>query len=278
MKLKNSFIIKKSNINFAQTLSCGQIFSYKIIQGGFCILSADKFAFVEEKKDTYEVKTNDGEYFKNFFNLQVDLDKIKTKLKSMHCLDKQISFGSGIRILKQDLLETIISFSISANNNIKRITKTLFDLRKNYGEKIYESLFSFPTLNQLTKLNETDWQRLGVGYRSSQIVKLVNQLSSGIGKDYKNWASLPTNQIKNNLIQLSSIGPKVADCILLFGYGRGDVFPVDTWIEKAYNENFGSSKNRLQIRQELIKKFGDLSGYAQQYLFFYQRENNKLTH
>lgn len=271
MKIKNSFIIPKSEIEFVQTLCCGQIFSYKIVEDGFVVYSKDKKAEIKEQEDHYIVFTDDIPYFKNFFDLNTSYMDIKNQLSKHKILEKPISFGSGIRILKQDLLEVIISFAISANNRISRIMSTLFYIREHFGKKI-EDYYAFPTLDELKTITEDDFKLASAGYRSKQLVKLVRQLSEC---DFYNWGTLPSDELKNKLIALSGVGPKVADCIMLFGYGKADVFPVDTWIEKMFNEYFGECHNRIKIRQELVKVFGNLSGYAQQYLFYYQREDAK---
>lgn len=271
MKFKNSFCIDKTEIDFLQTLSCGQIFSYKQTENGFLVFSGNKVAKVTENQDNFLVETDDEAYFKNFFDLETDYSQIKTQLLKHPVLEKPIGFGGGIRILRQDLLETIISFVISANNNIKRITNSVFFLRENFGEKVGE-FYSFPTLEKLKCLTEEDFKRAGTGYRSVQLVKLISQLSS---KEFLTWGNLPTESLKAKLIALSGVGPKVADCIMLFGYGKPDVFPVDTWIEKVYNQYFEPCTDRVKIRRNLVDKFKNLSGYAQQYLFFYQR-NKKI--
>lgn len=120
----------------------------------------------------------------------------------------------------------------------------------------------------MAKITEQNFRELGAGYRSPQLFKLIKQLQNA---DFYDWKDLKTEVLRNKLIALSGIGPKVADCILLFGYGKTDVFPVDTWIEKVYNQYYGASKNRVLIRSKLTEKFKTLSGYAQQYLFYYQR-------
>ena len=270
MQLKNSFYINKTEIDFLQTLSCGQIFSYKQTENGFLVFSGNKVAQITEQPEKYLIETLDVPYFKNFFDLDTNYSQIKNQLLKHQVLKEPIGFGAGIRILRQDLLETIISFVISANNNIKRITNSVFFIRENYGEKV-GNFYAFPTLEKLLSLSEDDFRKAGAGYRSAQLVKLIKQLSS---KEFLSWGSLPTETLKAKLVALSGIGPKVADCILLFGYGKSDVFPVDTWIEKVYNQYFEPCFDRVKIRRNLVDKFKELSGYAQQYLFFYQRSKN----
>ena len=269
MKFKNSFCIPKTDIDVFQTLACGQIFSYKEIKNCFWVYSADKVAVVQEYANYYLVQTDNIEYFKHFFDLETDYESIKTNLLKFDVMKQPIAYGKGIRILKQDVLETIISFVISANNNIKRIKGSVFYLREHFGENL-GGYFAFPSLKRLATLTEQDFRDAGAGYRSPQLVKLINELQQ---EDYLAWGNLPTETLKNKLVSLSGIGPKVADCIMLFAYGKTDVFPVDTWIEKVYNTFFEKCTDRKKIRRELVDKFKNLSGFAQQYLFFYQREN-----
>ena len=208
-------------------------------------------------------------YFENFFDLQTDYDDIKSKLQGDEILRDKVIFGQGIRILRQNLLEVVVSFCISANNNIKRITKSLFYLREKFGNK-KDGFFAFPTLNQLSKMTENDFLSLGVGYRAKQLVKLVSQLQQ---VDINSWTAFDTDTLRAKLVALSGIGPKVADCILLFGYGRTDVFPVDTWIAKSFKKDFQNITDRKIMRQILVQKYQNLAGYAQQYMFFYAREH-----
>jgi N-glycosylase/DNA lyase len=264
---QQKFNVSKKEINFAQTLKCGQIFSYKQINDRFIIFSKDKKAEVVENDSDYTVFTDDIAYFKNFLDLETDYNAIKEKLIKDKLLFEPINFGSGIRILRQDILEVIIAFVFSANNNIKRITSSIFALREKFGSK-KNDFFTFPTLEQLSKITEQDFKDVGAGYRASQLVKLIKQLQN---TDINQLRKSDTKAIRNYLIGLSGIGPKVADCILLFGFNRTDVFPVDTWIEKVYNLYYKKCDNRILIRKNLIQKYGNLSGYAQQYLFYFQR-------
>lgn len=268
-KLKNSFTISKKDINLYQTLSCGQIFSYKQINSGYLVFSGQEFAYIKETIGDYLVRCDNVDYFKNFFDLNTNYDKIKETLVQFEVMKAPIEFGGGIRILRQDILETIISFVISANNNIKRITNTVFYLREHFGNKI-GNFYAFPTLIQLEKITEQDFRSAGAGYRSPQLVRLIKELKNS---GYERWGQLETEVLKNKLVALSGIGPKVADCIMLFAYGKTDVFPVDTWIEKVYNNFFQKCTDRKEIRRKLVDKFKNFSGFAQQYLFFYQREN-----
>ena len=136
-----------------------------------------------------------------------------------------------------------------------------------------QGYYAFPTKNQLMELSEKDFLDLGAGYRAKYLFNVVRQVDE---KELESWDMLSTKELRSKLIGLSGVGPKVADCIMLFGYNRQDVFPVDTWIEQMYNEFIDPNEhNRNKIREKLIEMFGNLSGYAQQYLFYYQRSGKQ---
>ena len=181
---------------------------------------------------------------------------------------RPLLFGYGIRILNQNLMETLVSFIISANNNISRIKAILDRIREKLGKRIENNVFSFPDFSRLKKQNEEFFKSVGCGYRSKYLVKVFSQVTPEMLEE---WKELDSQVLRRKLVDLSGVGPKVADCIMLFGYHRGDCFPVDTWIEQMHNKYFTPLVNRETIRNNLVGIFGDLSGYAQQYLFYYQR-------
>lgn len=269
---KNKIIIQgKEDFCPKHILECGQIFSYKEDGDKYIVYSANKMAMVYSSETGYIIETKNPEYFVRFFDLETDYAKIKNQLKTNHkFLENAINFGQGIRILNQDIFETIISFIVSANNNIKRIQKILFSIREKFGKNMGE-YFSFPTIHELEKATVEDFKQMGAGYRAEYLYKVVRQLKN---ENLADWEKLPTNNLSLKLLSLMGVGQKVADCIMLFAFSRKDVFPVDTWIEKVYCTYFTKEQNRKKIRQALLSTFNNLSGYAQQYLFYSQRSNN----
>lgn len=264
----NTVFVSKEDFNIKHTLCCGQIFSYKKTENSYVVYSLCHKAELYEENDCIKIVCDDVKYFENFFDLKTDYSKIKQDLNKYPIMKKPIEFGYGIRILKNDKFEALISFIISANNNIKRIQKIIEELKCKYGEK-REDFYAFPTRKELLNATEKDFLELSTGYRAKYLYKVLRQVDENTLEE---WALLDTPNLREKLISLAGVGPKVADCIMLFGYYRQDVFPVDTWIAQMYNEYFDEKeKNRIKIRQNLVKKFGNLSGYAQQYLFYYQR-------
>ena len=262
-------------------LECGQVFRFvrhrekENIDIKYCytVFSKDKSATIYEYFDRAEIFTTDISYFINYFDLDKDYNKIKSFLIKDNILAQAVSYGYGIRILRQDKLETIISFIISANNNIKRIQKSLFALCENYGENM-GNYYAFPTIDKLKDISVSQFRELGVGFRDNYLVSTIKDLSS---IDLECLANCDTEKLSSTLKQLKGIGQKVADCIMLFSYYDMNVFPVDTWIKQVYNSFYASEKldNPKQIRKFFTDKFMNYSGYAQQYLFYYKRELSK---
>ena len=273
-KLENNkiSILDKSDFNATHILECCQIFRYKKIDDGSYILYSDnKFATIKETATSYEIITKDVAYYENFFDLKNDYSKIKSTLQNQSDTMKlATNFGYGIRILNQPVFEMIISFIISANNNIKRIQNLVEKLSAKCGTNMGD-FYAFPKPEQLATLSVDDLKQMGMGFRAKYIFETTKKLQNINLEDYRNKS---TKELLEYLSTLSGVGPKVADCIALFAYHKMDCFPVDTWVEKIYNSYFSTEKetNRVKIRQNLVSTFGNLSGYAQQYLFYYKRE------
>lgn len=267
-------IFDNSEFVIEHILECGQIFSYIKTDDGWWVLSWDKRAKVVVKDGKVQILTDSPQYFEEFFDLKTNYTAIKSQLAKADILKEPIKFGKGIRILKQNLFETLISFVVSANNNIKRIQMILFKMREQLGTNMGD-FYAFPTREQLLAVDEDFFRKIGAGYRAPYLFRVIRQVDE---KTLQAWRTLPTNQLRQKLISLAGVGPKVADCVLLFGFGRGDVFPVDTWIEKMYHKFYANSNglSREQIRENLTNEFGELSGYAQQYLFYFMRSGKPV--
>jgi len=258
-------IYGKEDFNIVHILECGQIFAYQ----NNIVYSGRERAIINETEKGFEIECTNVNYFENFFDLKTDYSKIKKILSKKELLVEPIKYGYGIRILKNEIFEVLISFIISANNNIKRIQLILSRLREQLGQK-QDGYFAFPTYEALLSVDEQFFKNIGCGYRAPYLYKVLRQITP---KELYDLNTLPTQALKNKLISLAGIGPKVADCILLFGYSRMDVFPVDTWIAKMYNKYYENEENRIIIRNKLVDEFQNLSGYAQQYLFYFMRND-----
>ena len=218
----------------------------------------------------------------NYFDLNRDYEKIKRELSKIDSyLANSIEYGSGIRILNQDLWETIISFIISANNNIPRIKGIINRMSKAYGEELEwkgVKYYTFPTVEELANATVADLRNLGLGFRDVRVYETTHKiLNKEIDLD-KLHEEPNTQKVRDSLLTLSGVGPKVADCILLFStLKRFDVFPIDVWVRRVMNElyikNEDESKvNKKDIEKLAKEKYGNLEGLAQQYLFYWKRD------
>lgn len=218
----------------------------------------------------------------DYFDLTRNYEEIKNKLSKIdEYLKNSIEYGSGIRILNQDLWETIISFIISANNNIPRIKGIINRISQKYGERIEwkgKDYYTFPTVENLAKASVEDLRNLGLGFRDVRVYETTHKILDkevdldGLRKEQD------TQKVRDILLTLSGVGPKVADCILLFStLKRFDVFPIDVWVRRVMNElyikNADETKvNKKEIEELAREKYGVLEGLAQQYLFYWKRD------
>lgn len=212
----------------------------------------------------------------NYFDLGTDYSTIKEVLSADSVMREACSFGDGIRILRQPLWETVVSFIISASNNIPRIKGIIERLCENFGDKIiYEgnTFYSFPTSEALAELSPEDLSVIRAGFRDKYIIDAANKFASGELSD-KYMRTLSASDAKKALMSINGVGNKVSECILLFGLSHTKSFPVDVWIKRIIEHcYFGSEQSIDTISRFANEKFGALGGYAQQYLFYWAREN-----
>ena len=218
----------------------------------------------------------------DYFDLNRNYEEIKSKLSQIdEFLENSIKYGSGIRILNQDLWETIISFIISANNNIPRIKGIINRISQKYGMQIDwkgKSYYTFPTVENLAKATVQDLRALGLGFRDVRVFETTHKILNKEADLEKMHNEPDTKKVRDILLTLSGVGPKVADCILLFStLKRFDVFPIDVWVRRVMNElyikNSDETKvNKKEIERLASEKFGNLEGIAQQYLFYWKRD------
>lgn len=265
-----AFVAKKECFDVRDTLECGQIFRYKKIgENAYGVFSWNKYAELVTTDDGVEVYTDDGDYFWKFLDLDSDYnDKVRRISALSPIMEKACDSGKGIRILNQNLTEMIFSFIISANNNIKRIQLIINRLCDALGE-VTPYGRAFPTVEALANAPVEFFASVGAGYRDKY---LKNTAQSLLSYDLQSLIALDSVSARSELQKFSGVGPKVADCILLFGMHRGDVFPVDTWLKKVYHSYFERGHRDNEISTFFTDLFGSDAGLCQQYLFYYQRK------
>lgn len=262
---------------------CGQCFNFHLEEyGSYTAVFMRKIINVSKKEDKIIFKNismeDFYEYFYDYFDFGEDYQAIKDTISKDESIKKACDYGYGIRILNQEVFETIISFIISANNQIPRIKKAVRIISERYGDYLGEyngrKYYSFPEAEVLAKAKPEDLREFArVGFRDKRIVE-TSQMIAGGYLDFEKDRKLPTEDLRKKLMEFPGVGPKVADCILLFAYHRRETFPVDVWIKRVMETLFiGREVPKKQITTYADEYFGDLAGYVQQYLFFYGREN-----
>ena len=279
----NSIILEEiENFDAKAIFTCGQAFRwYEESDGSFTTVHLGRVLNVLNEKDRVIFKgTNLKEFdeiWMDYFDLNTDYKEIRKVLSNNEILPKVMEYGEGIRILNQNHFEMLISFIISANNMIPRIKKSIEVISMRYGKFICEDenrkYYSFPTVEELSRATVEDLREFAkVGFRDKRIFDTVNMiLNEKI--DLDNFENLETDILREELLKFSGVGNKVADCIMLFSYKRGEVFPVDVWIKRVMEELFIKEETPVKkISKEADRIFGKYAGYAQQYLFYYGRE------
>lgn len=286
MKEQKIQIKMSKSFNPKQIFECGQCFRWnKQVDGSYIGVVRHNVIKVQKEKDIVTITgigdENLQELVTEYFDLRTDYETIKGKLSNVDSfLEESIRYGEGIRILKQDLWEMIISYIISANNNIPRIKGIIEKISKQYGDCICwndQKYYTFPSILQLSKATVEELRTLGLGFRDQRVydtTKLFVDKELTIEELTK---EKDTNKIRETLMKLPGVGPKVADCILLFGLHKLEVFPIDVWVRRVMNELYFQEEEQNKVKKEKIeelakKKYQDLSGIAQQYLFYWRRE------
>lgn len=274
----NKIIINNiHDLNLTHIFECGQCFRWVPADDGTgdYVGAAGRYAArvsiengkAGERSLVIESTGGDERFWRYYFDLDTDYSEIK---KTLICNDPRIEpaveYGYGIRILNQDLFETIISFIISQNNNIPRIRKNIESICSKYGDKIGEAFgrewYAFPSPEALAAADVDDLMELRLGYRAGYI--------KAAGERFKTCTQ-PT--CREEILEYLGIGPKVANCIMLFGLRCTEAFPVDTWVKHIMNDMYGfDEKNVKGMTLFAEDRFGSYAGYAQQYLFYYYRD------
>ena len=267
---------------------CGQCFRWNIENdGSYTGVVGENVLNVKKDQNNIIIKglctDNIKDVCDKYFDLNTDYENIKLKLSVVDNNMKQsIEYGNGIRILKQDTWEALISFIISANNNIPRIKGIIERLSKKYGKEINwndRSYYTFPMPSELSKATIRDLRELGLGFRDSRVfetTKMINnkEIDLEILEKIED-----VNYLREQLLKFPGVGPKVADCVMLFSMKKYEVFPIDVWVKRVMTELYFVDSNKIEQNNKKILgcaegKFGKLAGLAQQYLFYWRRESD----
>ena len=285
---EQKYILKNiSSFEPKHIFECGQCFRWEKEDDG-SYTGIVKNNVINVKKVNNEVifysigADNLEKLVKEYFDLDRNYEDIKNTLSKVDIyLENSINYGNGIRILNQDLWETIISFIISANNNIPRIKGIINRLSYKYGNKIIwnnKEYYTFPTVESLSKATVEELRKTGLGFRDIRVYETTQKILNKQVDLEELHKEKDTKKIREILLTLSGVGPKVADCILLFStLKRFDVFPIDVWVRRVMNDLYIKNEDESKVDKKEIEKlakekYGNLEGIAQQYLFYWKRE------
>jgi len=256
------------DLSLKETLDCGQCFRWKEQpDGGFFGVVRGRAVTVYSDGDRLLIdgaSEDDRALWADYFDLQLDYAAVKEQLAAIHPEMAQAArFAPGIRILRQEPFEALISFIISQNNNIKRITGIVDRLCGCFGEEIADGVYAFPTAGRLAALEADDLAPIRAGFRHRYIIDAARKVADGT-VDLELIRGLPYDEARQQLMQITGVGVKVADCVLLYGLHRLESFPLDVWMKRAMARLFDGLDPGA---------FGDYAGIAQQYIFHYSRSH-----
>ncbi len=263
---KNDIVLSDvSCFNVGLSVDCGQAFRWiKEEDGSFHGVIFKKAVDIIQYKNEVIFKNTDEETFKTllepYFDLDRDYEKICAGFDDKY-LKEACKKYSGIRILRQEPWETLCSFIISQNNNIPRIKGIIERLCSAFGEDIGNGDFSFPSAEVISALSEEDLAPLRAGFRNKYILDAAAKCCSG-EVSLEKIKNMPIEQARQELMKIKGVGPKVAECTLLYGFGRVEAFPVDVWVKRILSELYENG---------LPQCTKGVEGIAQQYLFHWRR-------
>lgn len=277
---ENTLIINGvENFDLSKCCSCGQAFRWKLFKDGESWLGIirGRPVLARQTGDSMTVfpcSEDEAELFINYFDLERDYAKIEKLIVSDSRLSVCLPSASGIRVFNQEPFEALITFIISANNNIKRIAVIVDRLCTLCGDEINfmgEKLYAFPRPAQIAGLTLEELNAIGAGFRAKYILDTSKCIAAGY--DLEKLRSMSLDDARKELLNFRGVGPKVADCVLLFSLGHTDAFPIDVWIGRAMQEMFfDSNPPKKEELQAAVESLGKYSGIVQQYIFYYARE------
>ena len=266
---------------------CGQCFRWNLEEdGSYTGVVGENVINVKKDQNNIIIKgvfkDNIQDACNKYFDLETDYEEIKNNLSEIDDnLKTSIKYGEGIRILKQDPWEALISFIISANNNIPRIKDIIERLSKKYGKQIKwndKEYYTFPTPEELSKASIKDLRLLGLGFRDTRVFETTRMILDNKINLEELEKIEDINTLRDILLKFPGVGPKVADCIMLFSMKKYEVFPIDVWVKRVMTElyfNPNENPSNQKILEFANNRFGKIAGLAQQYLFYWRRELNK---
>ncbi len=268
--------IKSDWLDMGKIASSGQCFRFNLVADNeFELIAFGKCLYIKGIGDgEYRLSCSRSEYesiWKSYFDMDTDYKLYNKNVpKSDSFLTSAVKYSKGIRILRQDKWEMLISFIISQRKSIPAIQTSIEKLCKMCGSRIKTECgirYAFPSARQLSRLSLDEIEACSVGYRAAYIYRAAKMVSTG-ELDLEALEKLSDEELRDRLLKLYGVGIKVANCVMLFGYHRIAAFPIDVWIQKMIDEHYSGSFP--------LERYNGYAGVLQQYIFFYGREMARL--
>jgi N-glycosylase/DNA lyase len=260
-----------------RTLTCGQAFRWTVDGHTARGVFAGKSIELRQRDGGIEVSGLRAPVeltrLSHYLGLDQPLARVERELSTDRVMRRILPSTSGIGLLRQEPWECLISFVVSAFNNIPKVEMTLDRLCGRFGEPLNGTAWSFPSPDRLARATLPELRRCVLGYRAPYVRDIARHVDSG-RFDLGTLPTLPYDEARKQLLTLPGVGEKVADCVLLFACGKGEAFPVDVWVKRAVERWYfmGALKPVRAVRAFARGQFGALAGYAQQHLFYYARQ------
>ena len=270
--------IEIKNFNLHDTVTCGQIFRFREeSDNSYTVILSDRVVNLKKEGNKLFIESNNmdniEEVIRNYFDLNFDYENINNILISIDNSNTNlVNACKGLRMINEPKLEVIISYILSANNGVPQIRNSLNEISRMFGEKVIfknEEFYLFPTLENLKKASISDFRKCKAGFRDKYIYEMIQNIING-NFNIESINNMNSEEALKYLMNNKGIGEKVASCILLFGYHRFDVFPIDTWVKKYMKDKYNLEKVK-DIREFMFNKYSTNCGLIIQYVFHYSR-------
>ena len=271
-------IIEVNNFNLHDTVTCGQIFRFREeSDDSYTVILSDRIVNLKMDGNKLVVDSDNMDdierVIRNYFDLDFDYEKFNNEIINIDNDNKKIVDSCiGLKMINEPKLEVIISYILSANNGVPQIRGALDNISRMFGRKVMfrnEEFYLFPDLKSLSRASIDDFRICKAGFRDKYLYEFIKRVSSN-EVDLDLIDSMSSDEALSYLMSNKGIGEKVASCILLFGYHRFDVFPIDTWVKKYMKEKYNLDKVS-DIRKFMFDKYSNNCGLVIQYVFHYSR-------
>jgi N-glycosylase/DNA lyase len=259
-----------------QTLSCGQVFHWRRHDAGWLGIVGTDPLYVEATHSGVRVPAGSEALARRYFELDLPLTDIYATFPKDPAMAAALGFCRGLRLVRQPAWECLATFITSAMKQVVHIAQISHTLRERYGTPFQwgnETLFSYPSADRLAGTSESELRECRLGFRAKNLFGAARMIATG-EVDLTKVGALPDAEARAELCRLPGVGEKVANCALLFGFGRLRAFPIDVWIERVLRHLYFQKKRKVtarRLREFSAEYFGEFGGYAQQYLFHHAR-------